>query len=249
MKEKMKGFIAGVIVTAITLTGIAVFSTAREQTLTAMFDNIQIFLSGNYLELTDANDNPVEPFIVDGTTYLPVRAISEALGLNVYWDEETNSIYLDYYDGYEWDGWQEDDYFSFFEIFEWAGTDKTVGYVKTGSTIPGDYTELLFDRITRGNFDEYSYVGISVNMVSPQRPENERGDAQLIEQWFSDVDENRVRYLYYSDPSSAGDGVPPDGFLVITLMDNCNIYVEQYGDIGIEEGISLEGEYEFQGVG
>ena len=42
----------------------------------------------------DANGNPVEPFIIDGTTYLPVRGISSSLGLNVAWDEQTKTVQL-----------------------------------------------------------------------------------------------------------------------------------------------------------
>ena len=34
----------------------------------------------------------MEPFIYEGTTYLPVRAVSEALGKNVSWDSETKTV-------------------------------------------------------------------------------------------------------------------------------------------------------------
>jgi hypothetical protein len=37
----------------------------------------------------------VEPFVSDGTTYLPVRAIADALGKNVSWDNATKSVYID----------------------------------------------------------------------------------------------------------------------------------------------------------
>lgn len=35
-----------------------------------------------------------EPFIYNGTTYLPVRAAGEALGENVHWDGSTKSVYI-----------------------------------------------------------------------------------------------------------------------------------------------------------
>ena len=44
---------------------------------------------------TDANGDYVEPFIIEGTTYLPVRAIASALDLDVNWDEETSTVILD----------------------------------------------------------------------------------------------------------------------------------------------------------
>ena len=46
------------------------------------------------MEPKDANGNTVEPFIIDGTTYLPVRAVSNALGLNVGWDDATSTVSL-----------------------------------------------------------------------------------------------------------------------------------------------------------
>jgi hypothetical protein len=42
----------------------------------------------------DANGKVVEPFISDGTTYLPVRAVCQALGKDIIWDGDTNSVYI-----------------------------------------------------------------------------------------------------------------------------------------------------------
>ena len=35
-----------------------------------------------------------EPFIYNGTTYLPIRAVGEAVGKQVSWDGRTNTVYL-----------------------------------------------------------------------------------------------------------------------------------------------------------
>jgi len=48
--------------------------------------------SDKYYYGQDANGNYVEPFIIDGTTYLPVRGISNALNLGVGWDGENNTV-------------------------------------------------------------------------------------------------------------------------------------------------------------
>jgi hypothetical protein len=42
----------------------------------------------------DANGASVEPFTVNGTTYLPVRAIAEALGMEVSWDNGAKTVYI-----------------------------------------------------------------------------------------------------------------------------------------------------------
>ncbi len=42
----------------------------------------------------DSAGNPIEPFIYNGTTYLPVRAVAEALGKDVAWDDSTGTIFI-----------------------------------------------------------------------------------------------------------------------------------------------------------
>lgn len=60
----------------------------------ATYRDIAIVINGVLVTPKDAAGNTVEPFIIDGTTYLPVRAISEALGLSVQWDGDTNTVTL-----------------------------------------------------------------------------------------------------------------------------------------------------------
>lgn len=55
-------------------------------------DGVSVFMNGEALNMTDAQGNPVEAFVYDGTTYLPARAISEANGKNVSWDGETGRV-------------------------------------------------------------------------------------------------------------------------------------------------------------
>ena len=44
--------------------------------------------------MTDVNGNPVSGFVYDGTTYVPARAISEANGKDVTWDQQTGTVYI-----------------------------------------------------------------------------------------------------------------------------------------------------------
>lgn len=94
MKERTKGIIIGVLATA-AIASIA--SAAAEEiykTVSIAYSNIKICIDGTYLEPKDANGNTVEPFILDGTTYLPVRAVAGAFGKDVDWDGETSTVYL-----------------------------------------------------------------------------------------------------------------------------------------------------------
>jgi YD repeat-containing protein len=56
--------------------------------------DIRIVMNGTEITPTDANGNAVEPFIYDGTTYLPVRAVASALGVAVAWDDAASTVYL-----------------------------------------------------------------------------------------------------------------------------------------------------------
>lgn len=58
------------------------------------YNDITICINGREFTPKDAAGNVVEPFIMNGTTYLPVRAVGEALGLNVNWDGDTHTVYL-----------------------------------------------------------------------------------------------------------------------------------------------------------
>ena len=51
-------------------------------------------MDGEELIPLDSDGNYVEPFIIDGTTYLPVRGIASALGLDVGWDGATKTVLL-----------------------------------------------------------------------------------------------------------------------------------------------------------
>lgn len=58
------------------------------------YRNIKVTLDGKELDLRNAKGDPVEPFMFGGTNYLPVRALSEALGLEVSWDSATATVVL-----------------------------------------------------------------------------------------------------------------------------------------------------------
>lgn len=92
MKKEIKCFIAGVITTV--LVSSAAFAAPVGKTITAFYNGIKIYVDGNKITPKDGNGKIVEPFIYDGTTYLPVRAVSEALGKQVSWDGKSNTVYI-----------------------------------------------------------------------------------------------------------------------------------------------------------
>lgn len=72
----------------------AASGSSRALSGTLTFRNIKIVLDGQTVTPRDANGSVVEPFIYDGSTYLPVRALANALGLGVGWDNDTSTVIL-----------------------------------------------------------------------------------------------------------------------------------------------------------
>ena len=92
--KRLQGFIAGFIA-ALMLTGIFALAKNMYEKIDVLYNDIKIKIDGEEFVPTDVNGNFVEPFIYNGTTYLPVRAIATALDMNVGWDETTYTVSLD----------------------------------------------------------------------------------------------------------------------------------------------------------
>ena len=72
MREKIKGFVLGALVTSL-VTGLgfaAVAAYQKQETL--YYNDIKITLDGEEITPRDGAGNVVDPFIIEGTTYLPV---------------------------------------------------------------------------------------------------------------------------------------------------------------------------------
>lgn len=62
----------------------------EKKLLEAYYSNIGVFYNGNQVSI----DPSQQPFIVKGSTYIPLRALGEAFGKNVRWDGANNKIYV-----------------------------------------------------------------------------------------------------------------------------------------------------------
>ena len=56
--------------------------------------NITVKYNGTIQNMADVNGTPVYPLLYGGTTYLPVRAVANMLGVNVGWDGATQTVIL-----------------------------------------------------------------------------------------------------------------------------------------------------------
>ena len=69
-------------------------SPSMEKITAYLNHNISVIINGDKVELRDTNDNEIYPISYEGTTYLPIRAISQLFGFDVEWDSRTGSIII-----------------------------------------------------------------------------------------------------------------------------------------------------------
>ena len=154
MKSNIKSFFNGVVVTAIILTSITtIIASQRNQNAVLNFKDIKICIDGEYVESKDANGNPVEPFIIDGTTYLPVRAVASALDKQVEWDSNTYTVNLS----------EPSKVIADFHHYDFYDSDK---YVKASNSenafdivleaIDGDVKDFKIVSISKSNWEDLS---------------------------------------------------------------------------------------------
>ena len=91
---KCKAKVIGTVIGCAVVVASTAYATVGSRTAELFYNNIKIMLNGKEVVPTDGNGNTIEPFIIDGTTYLPVRGVASALGLDVGWDAETSTVVL-----------------------------------------------------------------------------------------------------------------------------------------------------------
>lgn len=58
----------------------------------AVTSGVNVEFNNEAIDMTDANDKAVEAFIYNGTTYVPIRAVSNAFGADIGYDRNTQTI-------------------------------------------------------------------------------------------------------------------------------------------------------------
>lgn len=90
LNEKAKHITCGIVVGAMLATAVPATAAQITKSISVAYNNIKIVVDGQQVS-TDKNN---EPFIYNGTTYLPIRAVGQAVGKQVTWDGNTNTVYL-----------------------------------------------------------------------------------------------------------------------------------------------------------
>lgn len=96
-KKRFSAVVVGLALSVGLLAGLVAGAGAAglQQKVTATLDQtVSIKLDGEVVIPKDANGNRVYPIMYSGTTYLPVRAVGNMVGLNVDWDQASRTVLL-----------------------------------------------------------------------------------------------------------------------------------------------------------
>lgn len=88
----MAGFIACFMLFASATTA---FAAANGTTISAILnDSVKMMLNGNAYNAKDTSNNVLLPITYNNRTYLPVRALAEALNVPIEYETSTNTIWI-----------------------------------------------------------------------------------------------------------------------------------------------------------
>jgi hypothetical protein len=96
MRKGIQGFVIGVIVTVLLLSATA-FAAVRTQTIEVVLNSINVSINGKIVgpegKGYTLENGTVVPYSIlyKGTTYLPMRKVSEFVGKEVSWNASTNT--------------------------------------------------------------------------------------------------------------------------------------------------------------
>lgn len=93
MKERIQGLVAGLLIGSLGFGG-TVYAISATKNISVTYDNIKVYKDNVLCELKDSNGSIIEPFIYNGTTYMPVRGTASLADMQVTWDGTNKSVYL-----------------------------------------------------------------------------------------------------------------------------------------------------------
>ena len=93
-KKRLTKFLV-LISTIVLCTGVVAFASSLTTEIKAILSReVTIRYCGEVQNMKDGSGNPVYPIMYNGTTYLPVRAVSNMLDIPVDWDASTKTVIL-----------------------------------------------------------------------------------------------------------------------------------------------------------
>ena len=137
--KKHSRFLGGVLVVVLIISlCVPAFAATLVKKNISIDSGVSIYTDESILIPKDVTGKTVDAFIYNGTTYLPVRALSEALGKTIAWDGSTGTVFVS---GYAADDKNADYLETYFEIPAFTATVSRNDFDAALVKIEGDKTD------------------------------------------------------------------------------------------------------------
>ncbi|OON93162.1 MAG: hypothetical protein ATN31_01165 [Candidatus Epulonipiscioides saccharophilum] len=87
--KKIMGLITVIVLQTAILSAAPIYTS-----LDVVYNDVKLSMDGESLILKDAYGSVIEPFIIDGMSYVPVEALMKELGKGILWEEQTRTIHI-----------------------------------------------------------------------------------------------------------------------------------------------------------
>ncbi|NLM47455.1 MAG: copper amine oxidase [Epulopiscium sp.] len=148
--KRFKHFLLGFVAGALVFTSPQVKAFDGLQTIKVLFSNIPIYIDGNRVELSH------KAILHEGTTYLPMRDIAEALGKEVLYNNNTKEIYI-----YEKEGKNSDKSNTKTDNNDLSRNQQISGEFSVNGIALGDSAEDVSDVLGEPNRQDVSEYGFT----------------------------------------------------------------------------------------
>ncbi|MBF8983149.1 NPCBM/NEW2 domain-containing protein [Lutibacter sp. B2] len=92
-KDKVKGFLSGIIITTLILT--ISYGEPMKKNINVIFNKMKVHVDGKLAQSINEEEKYSETIIYNNQVYIPITDIEKNFGKKVDWDINTNSIYID----------------------------------------------------------------------------------------------------------------------------------------------------------
>lgn len=93
MKRKPLVIVVFALILVVAMAASAIAASTYTKQVTANY-GVTVMVDGSQVNYKYDNGTVAQAFIVDGVTYLPVRAVAQAVGKHVTWDSVNKIVYL-----------------------------------------------------------------------------------------------------------------------------------------------------------
>lgn len=238
-KFQMRSFLLGVCLTVL-LSSLAMTSFAAGQSKTInVATGVNLYMDDRQVIPTDANGNPVEVFIYNGTTYIPVRAVSELFDTPIQWDGQTYGVYIGKHSSTKPAAYLEELEPFTGETLKCTSNEKVVldNMGTRRSHVLGNDNWLYYE------FDNVYYLNGTYSSMTGTlyQPKCYNNQTSAIDQSFSDISYGSVLKVYGDDrllyEASMNGGVSPIDFSIdLTGVLKLQVVMENVSDVWYGHG-------------